>query len=223
MGGFNLSNDFNSNSRSGYRAKRKKTNLVLNSLIVIVLLLIIFVAYTIFSAGSDKAATKKETPITKTVKHTKPKSNDKKDTQKDEGSADQNSSDNQSSEETTAPAETDQSQAVVTDGGSSSNVVKTVENPAWKPVGTSQTGPHTPTYDDKSVDWQEMLNAISYATGLEQGNMIVQFLGRDKTTTNASIGTVSSKDKQQKYKVYIKWVDGQGWQPTKVEELSEIQ
>ncbi len=59
-----MSNDFNSNSRSGYRAKRKKTNLVLNSLIVIVLLLIVFVAYKIFASGSDTASPKKETPVT---------------------------------------------------------------------------------------------------------------------------------------------------------------
>ena len=230
-----MSNDFNSNSRSGYRAKRKKTNLVLNGLIVIVLLLIIFVAYTIFSSGNDKAATKKDHPITKTVKKSQSKNNSK-DTAKSQQSSDntsennssdqasdQNNSDNQQSDAAQATSESDQTQAVVTNGGSSSNVVKTIENPAWKPVGTSQTGAHTPTYDSESVDWQEMLNAISYATGLDQGNMIVNFLGRDKSTTNASIGTVSSKDKQQKYKVYIKWVDGQGWQPTRVEELSSIQ
>jgi FtsZ-interacting cell division protein ZipA len=232
-----LSNDFNSSSRSGYRAKRKKTNLVLNSLIIIILLLIIFVAYTIFSSGSDKSAPKKDHPITKTVKKSQSKNKDSKDTAKSEQSSDNTSGDNQSSDQTTdqnngdnqqsdeasTPPESDQTQAVVTNGGSSSNVQKTIENPAWKPVGTSQTGAHTPTYDTESVDWQEMLNAISYATGLDQSNMIVNFLGRDKSTTNASIGTVSSKDKQQKYKVYIKWVDGQGWQPTKVEELSAIQ
>jgi cytoskeletal protein RodZ len=236
LGGFNLSNDFNSNSRSGYRAKRKKTNLVLNGLIIIVLLLIIFVAYTIFSSGNDKAATKKDHPITKTVKKSQSKNKDSEDTAKSQPSSDntsdnnssdqasdQNNSDNQQSDEASTTPESDQTQAVVTNGGSSSNVVKTIENPAWKPVGTSQSGAHTPTYDTQSVDWQEMLNAISYATGLDQGNMIVNFLGRDKSTTNASIGTVSSKDKQQKYKVYIKWVDGQGWQPTRVEELSSIQ
>jgi FtsZ-interacting cell division protein ZipA len=235
---YTLSNDFNSNSRSGYRAKRKKTNLVLNSLIIIVLLLIIFVAYTIFSSGSHKAASKKDHPITKTVKKSTSNTKDSKDTAKNEQSSDKTSGDNQSSDKNSSgtqsndgsnadnqsvPAQSDQSQAVVTNGGSSSNVQKTIENPAWKPLGTSQTGAHTPSYNTESVDWQEMLNAISYATGLDQSNMIVQFLGRDKTTTNASVGTVYSKDKQQKYKVYIKWVDGQGWQPTKVEELSAIQ
>lgn len=224
MEGLILGNDdFNSSSRSGNRAKRKKTNIVLNSLIVIILLLIVFVAYTIFSSGSDKAASKKENPIA-TEKATQKKDKDKNAVvKKEQSSKDSSKEEEKPSGEATTPEKADESQAVVTEGDSSSNVQKSIENPAWKSVGTSQTGPHTPTYETDSVDWQEMLNAISYATGLEQSNMIVQFLGRDRTAENASVGTVYSKDKQQKYKVYIKWVDGQGWQPTRVEELSKIQ
>nr|WP_312473935.1 YrrS family protein [Neobacillus sp.] len=220
-----LSNDFNSSSRSGYRAKRKKTNLFLNGLIVIVLLLIIFVAYNIFASGSDEtAAPKKQDPKTEQKKSVHKKDQDKKkneDVKKDDNSSNAANSEHQSSEEASTPQKADDSQAVESTGGSSSNVLKTIENPSWKPVGTTQTGDHTPVYN--GVDWNEMLNAISYATGLDQGNMSVFWLGSDKSTTNAAIGTVYSKDKQQKYKVYIKWVDGQGWMPTKVEELAELQ
>jgi hypothetical protein len=220
-----LSNDFNSSSRSGYRAKRKKTNLFLNGLIVIVLLLIIFVAYNIFASGSDeKAAPKKQDPKTEQKKTVHKEDQDKKkneDVKKDGNASDAATSGDQSSEEASTPEKADDSQAVESTGGSSSNVLKTIENPSWKPVGTTQTGDHTPVYN--GVDWNEMLNAISYATGLDQGNMSVFWLGSDKSTTNAAIGTVYSKDKQQKYKVYIKWVDGQGWMPTKVEELAELQ
>ncbi|WP_396954598.1 YrrS family protein [Neobacillus sp.] len=220
-----MSNDFNSSSRSGYRAKRKKTNLFLNGLIVIVLLLIIFVAYNIFASGSDEtAAPKKQDPKTEQKKSVHKKDQDKKkneDVKKDDNSSNAANSEHQSSEEASTPQKADDSQAVESTGGSSSNVLKTIENPSWKPVGTTQTGDHTPVYN--GVDWNEMLNAISYATGLDQGNMSVFWLGSDKSTTNAAIGTVYSKDKQQKYKVYIKWVDGQGWMPTKVEELAELQ
>ena len=67
-----------------------------------------------------------------------------------------------------------------------------------------------------------MLKAVSYATGLDQANMTIWFLGRDKSGESDSVGTVSSKDKQQKFRVYLKWVDGDGWKPTKVEVLSQI-
>jgi hypothetical protein len=70
------------------------------------------------------------------------------------------------------------------------------------------------------VDWQEMLQAISYATGVDQSNMTVWFLGNNGP--NKSVGTISTKDQSEKYRVYIDWVDGQGWKPVKVEVLNEI-
>ncbi|MDQ1144942.1 cytoskeletal protein RodZ [Bacillus sp. SORGH_AS 510] len=220
-----MTNDFNSNSRSGNRAKRKKTNLVLNSLIIIVLLLIIFVAYNIFASGNDNATPKKESPKTehKETKHDDTQAEKKESNKKeDESSSEAVQEDEQQSEEAAATEQPDESQAVVTEGGSSSNVLKTIENPSWKPVGTTQTGEHTSVYDTNSVDWQEMLQAVSYATGLDGSNMTVYWLGRDKSTQNGSFATVASKDKQQKYNVYLQWVDGEGWMPTRVEELAEI-
>lgn len=221
-----MSNDFQSGSRSGYRAKRKKTNLILNSLIVIVLALIFFVAYTIFLSGDDKASPKEEQ--TKTAANEASEKEDKNTEDKtavEETEKDSDSEENadEESEEASAPEQEDEAQAVITEGDGSSNVLRTIENPSWKPVGTVQTGEHTPVYDSSSVDWQEMITAISYATGLEQSNMTVYWLGRDKTTGTGSFSTVASKDKTQKYNVYLQWVDGEGWKPVKVEELSAIE
>jgi len=232
-----LDNDFKQSSRSGYRAKRRKTNLILNSLIVVVVLLILFVAYNIFASDNDETASPK-TPKTEQKQSvqkekTANKASEQKTSADDNSSTEETAGDTQDQDETAADKTTtdgtkatdgaDQSQAVVSNGGASSNVLKTIENPAWKPIGTSQTGEHTPQYSSSSIDWQEMLNAISYATGLEQSNMTVYWLGRDRSTENASVGTVYSKDKQQKYRVYIKWVDGEGWMPTKVEELAQLE
>ncbi|MDM5330919.1 YrrS family protein [Neobacillus sp. CF12] len=213
-----MSNDFQSGSRSTYRAKRKKTNIILNSLIVIVLALIFFVAYTIFLSGDDKAAPKKED-----TKTTANQASEKEDKDTEKNDAAQETEEENDTEETSAPAQEDESQAVITEGDGTTNVLRTIENPAWKPVGTAQTGEHTPVYDETHVDWQEMLKAVSYATGLEESNMTLHWLGRNKTTGIGSFSIVSSKDNQQKYNVYLEWVDGGGWKPTKVEELSAIE
>jgi cytoskeletal protein RodZ len=227
-----MNNDFQSSSRSGYRAKRKKTNLILNSLIIVIVVLIIFVAFSIFSSGNDNASSKKDAQNTAV----KSASNKKENNNAAQASSDESSGTTDNSAGTTdsssttdqqngdsSTGNTDESQTAATDDGSSANVGQSTENPDWKPVGTTQSGTHTVVYDTSSQDWKEMLNAISYATGLDQGNMIVWHLGRDKSAENASVGTVSSKDKQQKYKVYIQWVEGQGWKPTKVEQLTDLQ
>lgn len=198
----------------------------MNGLIILVLALIVFVAYSIFS-GDNQATSKKEP-----ANNGENQSVNKEDTTKEDNETapeadgavnDDEEGNEEASEETTAPAQPDESQVVVTEGGSSSNVLKTIENPSWKPVGTTQTGEHTPVFEEESVDWQEMLKAFSYATGIEQNNMITYWVTSDKTTTNAIIGTVYSKDKQNKYRVNIKWVDGEGWMPTKMEELAELE
>lgn len=80
-----MKNDFQGSSRANYRAKRKKTNLVLNGLIGIVLLLIVFVAYSIFLSGNDKTAANKDgqTTAAKTTTEKKSVNKTKNDTSSD--------------------------------------------------------------------------------------------------------------------------------------------
>ncbi|MBY0123879.1 DUF1510 family protein [Bacillus sp. S/N-304-OC-R1] len=224
-------------SRSGSRGKRRKTNLILNLLIGLVILLIIIVSSVIFFGGSNnentagKANDKKDNQIQENESSSDDQSeidNNNTDSDAQETaqtnieSEDQDSSDDttNNSPEKQDPAPANEEDAVVTDGGEGDNVKKTIENSSWKPIGTSQAGEHTSVYDADSVDWAEMLQAISYATGISQDNMTVWFLGNNGH--NKSVGTISSKDQQEKYRVYIEWVDGQGWKPTKVEEVDKV-
>ncbi len=89
----------------------------------------------------------------------------------------------------------------------------------WQPIGTEQTGPHTTTFDDGSTDRVEMESAIRLAAGLAEGDMITWWLqnGGDQKV----IGTVSNRSETQTYRVYLSWMDNQGWQPTLVEVLKE--
>ncbi|MDM5229066.1 YrrS family protein [Cytobacillus sp. NJ13] len=212
-------------SRFGKREKRKKTNIVLNSLIALVIVLIIFVSAKIFFGGNNDQAMPADE---QTASENESKQNDNKDQgknveqDKEDENIDKNSEEEEKeAEENEAEEESEEDkEQVVTEGGSAPDVEKTIENPAWKPVGTSQSGEHTAVYDQNSADWQEMLNAITYATGVDQGNMTVWFLGNNGP--NSSVGTISTKDQSEKYRVYIDWVDGEGWKPSKVEVLNEI-
>ncbi|MFT8320191.1 MAG: DUF1510 family protein [Bacillus sp. (in: firmicutes)] len=206
----------NSQSRSEQRSKRKKTNLILNSLIVFVILLIVFVSYSIFSNNDHKNADKSNKNSAKTEQTNKDTdkaaavngaSNEKDSTEEDE-----------IADEEAGKTDGD---AIVTEGGSDSNVVKTIENPAWEPVGTTQTGEHAASYQG-GVDWNEQEKALAYGTGLDESDMVIWFLGNNNKDPQKSIGTVSSKDKSKKFRVYIEWVDGKGWKPTKVEEVKDL-
>ena len=85
-------------------------------------------------------------------------------------------------------------------------------------MGTEQTGEHTTNYNSNSTDWKEMERALAYGAGIDENNLSVWWIGNGGAP-NKAIGTVSPKDKSATFRVYIEWVDGEGWKPSKVEKL----
>lgn len=208
----------NKQSRFENRDKRRKANMVLNILIAIVSILIVVVAVSLFinspsSDVSEKADTsqKQETPASGKTKQTSDE--DIKDSKKDDDSSKSDDSSKKDSD-SSDPFKG----AKITEGGSSSDVEKTIVNPKWKAVGTKQTGEHAATYDSSSEDWSEMLDAISYATGVSKDHMTVLWLGNNGSPQDAK-GKVLDKTNGKKYQVTITWKDKKGWKPTKVETL----
>jgi FtsZ-interacting cell division protein ZipA len=195
-------NNFQGNSRTTSRVKRKKTNFILNGSIVIVLILIAFVSYSIFSSGDNKAASQKSVQASaekQSVHNIK----------KDKTAAKKSSTSNQTNDDSSSQ---DQTQIDQTNSDTASPAPET-------PAQTGQQQ-HVTSYDSSSQDWQEMLQTISSAVGIDQSKMTVWWLGSDKSNPDGSVGTVSAKGKgSQKYSVYLQW-DGSGYKATKVEPAS---
>ncbi|PKR85166.1 YrrS family protein [Heyndrickxia camelliae] len=227
-----MANDYNhpNRSRSLQRAKRRKTNIILNSLIVIVILLIIIVASFIFLGGGKddnkssapaNTAHKQETSIDSNK--SKSESNGDKNGSSDGTVSDNNDNTGDSSDDSSADKDSDNSQLddsnVVANEGNDPNVKKTYVNPSWKPVGTSQTGGHQYSSDFNSTDWKEKEKALSYATGIPSDQMTIWYMSRVGSDSSV-IGTITSKKDKKAYRVYLEWIDGQGWKPSKVEELN---
>ncbi|MBC1377661.1 DUF1510 family protein [Listeria innocua] len=185
-------------SRSKQNTKRKKTNLVLNLLIIVVSLLIIGSLYfVLFKTESDPTQQENKTASSNAKKEDAAKSN--KTSEKKSTSSD---------EKTTETTQSDDP-----------NVAKVITKD-WKPIGTEQTGDHVNSYSSTSVDWQEKRKAFSAATDIPISNTSLWFVEQGADPATQAIGTLSTKENPDKaYRVYITWVDGEGWQPTKVEEL----
>lgn len=214
-----------------HRRERRK-NFILNLLIVIVFSLIVIVGWNLLFGHKDETKETTGEPETEEIldegKDSETESAGKEEANKDK--EDDISSTRTSEEETAGEdqsmpeeesAEERDGEEIVIEESDDPNVIKTVINPAWQPVGTVQTGEHVTQYDKNSVDWQEMVRAISYATGLPEEEMIIWFIGRGEVPNKDAIGTVSTRDQSKTYRVYIEWVDGQGWKPVKMEYLRE--
>jgi hypothetical protein len=218
---------YNLNSRYEKRDKRRKTNIVLNTLIGIVALLILVIgSQLIFGGGAEKTAKYNEQPDIKLANEENSNEEAIADKEKEDGDKldkelDENIDEETDSEENTEKETTEDSfeQATITEGDPASGVEETIENPGWSPVGTTQSEPHAADYKKGSQDWNEMTKALSYATGISESDMIIWFLGNNGSP-NDSVGTISPKDKSSKYKVYITWVENEGWKPTKIEKLN---
>ena len=207
-------------------------------MIAIVILLIVIVGVKIISGDNDLE--KEEASVTETNPLDDGAMDEDSDP-KDEGAVESDENEDQSTSEEddstkegTVKDETeddekdssskkkDKTEGTVTYSASEDAVVdETVSNTSWEPIGTSQTGKHESVYDGKSMDWQEKEKALAYATGLSQNDMIFWKI-KNGGSPQKSIGIVSSKDKSKKYRVYLEWVDGEGWKPTQMDVLNTL-
>ncbi len=234
-------------SRVGRRKERKRSSNLLNILIGVVIVLIIVVATTIvLSNDSDETADGKEHG-NEAISKDNPSEDTKDDDQvidDDNTVEDENlaAEDNQSessdntesdkSDESKTNKDTDKDKENSGDSSDSDGsvtsvpsedelVAESVVNSAWEPIGTTQTGDHVSQYTIESVDWDEKKQALAYATGLPKDSMIFWKI-KNGGGPQKSIGIVSSRDSVEKYRVYLEWVDGQGWKPVKMEVLTTL-
>ncbi|KZE68982.1 hypothetical protein AWM68_01570 [Fictibacillus phosphorivorans] len=86
-----------------------------------------------------------------------------------------------------------------------------------KPIGTSQTGTHTSSYEEGSVDWNEKLKAIRLATGLDE-NMTVWKIANGGGPQKSVAEVSPNKQPNERYTVSLEWVDQEGWMVTSVQK-----
>lgn len=205
------------NSRLNQRVKRKKANVILNSLIIVVLLLIVIVSINIFGKDDKSIAESNgEQTVSSTVEKDSKTKGETGNTNRDqkESAVDDDSSDENQNEQ---DEKIDEEELVESEDESDTDENESIENPDWDSVGTSQTEP-AQDYVKGSVDWNEQMRAISSATGFDQGKDTLLQIGNNGP--KKSTATVLIKETNQKFRVNIEWIDGEGWKPALVEEVN---
>lgn len=218
-----------------FRSEKKpptkgKGDRILNYLIALVVVLIIVVAGFIFSDNGKNTEVKdapketvKEQPKEQAKEQAKNKE-EKEPAKKEEQSEKVNEQQPSSTEQTVTVENLKKSETAKVTTVNDQIVEEAIEDATWKPYKTSQEdsgAAHNSSYDQKSVDWKEKISAIAQITGLNEEDMTVWFV-KNNGSSDSAIGTVSSKDQTKKYRVSLKWVSKEGWQPVKVEVLKQI-
>ncbi|MCT1903318.1 YrrS family protein [Oceanobacillus sojae] len=147
--------------------------------------------------------------------------NDNEDANKDEENEDEGKEEDASKEEEDNEDEEDEDNSYEDRESAepSDNNVSEAYTGDWDPVGTEQEGEHNTDFGDGSQDRAEIKKATSLVTGLSEDGMIEHWVGNNGP--DKVIATVSDSSSSEFYRVFLDWVDGEGWQPTKVEKLIE--
>ncbi len=216
----------NNYSRSKRKKKANRTNTIINVLIGIVVILIVITASMIFFGGSndnkadENKGQKTEEPNGESKEDLdKEKLEKEKEDEKEPAKEDEEESSTE--EELNEEESAEESGVLINKSPDDDYVKETILNTGWEPIGTKQKGEHVSLYDGTSDDWHEKIEAISYATGLSKDNMIIKKI-RNGGNSQKSVGIVSSKSEDEKYRVYLDWVDDEGWIPVKMDILKTL-
>ncbi len=203
-------------SRAERKIKRRKTNRILNTAIAVVLLLIVIVGFTIFAGGNEEEPAAPEETQSPQQEQLADKTTDDEETTNEQSAETATPSEDQEDGEDQEEVEKE----LVVKESTEPNVEQEIIDPNWESIGTTQSGQHVNSYEIGSEDWQEKEQALAYATGIAPDNMTVWFISGNGP--EGAIGTVSPKsDPKEAYRVFIEWVEGEGWKPTKVQKLKE--
>src|SRR5699024_9473289 len=142
-------------------------------------------------------------------------SSDEEDKKSENNDAENNDSENNEEESNESVKEVEQEEI------EDSNVKKAFVG-EWSPVGTTQEGAHTTNYYNGSQDRKEIKEikeAVIKVTKVDEDNMVewrVENGGDQKV-----IATISDDNETEFYRVYLSWIDNEGWQVNKFEELKK--
>lgn len=218
-----LNNFDNKTRKNKFEKRRKNTKLISILLIVGGILLIVLIAIWLFGGKDNKPVETKNEPQNAEENIDNDAEKDNEDFQKAENNEkeseianEQEDAVNNSGEKSNEDDDTDVNTEIEVESvePSDDNVAKAYRG-NWEPIGTNQSEPHTTVYAEESTDRNEIEQAIRIATGLD--DMITWWLTNDGP--EKTVATVSDRDQTQTYRVYLSWIENQGWQPTVVEEL----
>lgn len=219
---------------------KNKLDRILNYLIVLVSIMIVITAVYIFTFSEDtKSPETEQTATTEDAKSDEPQASttEQSASEADVSTEEQKPSEiEKQTEPTNQQPEPTEQQPIeeqqtnddneaneVTESASTDSLVeKVIVNENWKPIGTTQTGLHTSQYDEESVDWQEKVSTLLNTAGLSENQAIIWSV-KNNGSGQTSIGVISSKDKKQKYRISIEWVDNERWKPVKMEILNKLE
>lgn len=216
-------------SRFQQKQQKRRQNGVLNIAIAIVLLLVAIVAYQLFvpstkeqASSTDKKVSQQTTKNEKAGKSEDKESAKKKEKEKEQAEAKQKAEEEKlkAEEEKKKAEEEAKANEKVPAEKTVSQAKDAYTKSSWQAVGTEQGTSPDGAFKKGTANWNEMIKAISTAVEVPENQLVLHWVGRDKTGKSKAYGDVQDKQSGKRYYVNIDWVDNEGWKPVLVQTLN---
>lgn len=201
-----------------YQKKRKNTRWLLFFAIAGFALAVCLVVVLALS-GSNEEAAHRDPDVTTEDSDTESPAEDEGDHGEQNLDTSDQLSDEDEEPDLEQPVEQDPDDFVLETVASSDENVMYAYTSTWEPIPTVQEEPHEMTWEQSSVDWKEMMKAAELATGVNVDEMY--YLWVSGNGPQSVIATFSNSAMDEHFRVYITWVEGQGWRPDQVDILYE--
>lgn len=201
--------------------KRKKMDRLLNVLIAIVSILIVLNLFAVFNDDNDKENEKEQEQVDETKEKAK-EDVANQNSEKNEQTNDTVATDTEQSNESVEKSPNNNQPQQIVQSSDDPNVEEVIIDPNWKPTATKQTGEHISAYEEGHIDYQEKLVTFRNAVNLDENNVIFWSV-KNNGSADSSVAVVSTNDRSEKYRIFIEWVQNEGWKPSKVEKLSQLE
>lgn len=189
-------------SRSHKNMKRRKNNRNIFFFILLAILFFVILLFLIFSGNKDET----------------PEKNDKQIESQETNENGIKDNDNEDLEDNETQIEEVYDVVIEKVNSDDPNVIEAFRG-NWPPIGTVQEEPHTTDYTDGSQDRIEIKRAISLVTKIDENDMTELWVGNDGH--QKVVATVTNKEKTEIYRIYLTWVENEGWQVTLGERIKE--
>lgn len=209
-----------SENKRSQRHQSNKMDRILNYLIAIVIVLIGISSYLIFFTGDKEEVHKDQSQEENGQISNNGDSNESDNSNVSDNGNEQG--DKQDGESGVESNDHNSSTSAIVSPSTDPLVSEVIVDPNWQPTATAQTGPHTSVFAEGHIDYDEKLATIYAVTSLSEDNSILWKI-KNNGSADTAIAVISSKDKEQKYRVSIEWVANEGWKPVKLEILNTLE
>ncbi|WP_181315315.1 YrrS family protein [Salsuginibacillus halophilus] len=220
--------EYQDDSRYDMR-KQRKMNRLMNAAIAVVAALILFFAAQLFIFnGEDQVTEEDDSEETEELEEseddeTEEEASEEADEEDSSGPEEAPDETNRDEDEDRIDEETDEDQSEIRDEDEDEveqeeEETERPEDGEYEPIGTAQTGSFQHDFNRDSVNWAEMEEALSYATGLSQEEMVIWHLGNGGAPDRAEGYVSLAENEDRPYRVLMEFVEGEGWKPIEVEE-----